>query len=125
MLTDELVPMLAQRGLQTARIGLSGWSMGGYGALLLAEHLGRASCAGVAADSPALWRRASETAPGAFDDASDYAANDVYAGRPRLSGIPVRVVIGTSDPFYAAQRSRAVAVSGARSSGSLTIVDLA
>ena len=105
MLVEEFIPLLAQRGLRTARIGLSGWSMGGYGALLLAERLGSAGCAGVAVDSPALWLRASQTAPGAFDDAGDYAANDVFAGRSRLSAVPVRVAIGTSDPFYAATRS--------------------
>ena len=105
MLLDEFVPMLAGRGLRTTRLGLSGWSMGGYGALLLAERLGAARCAAVAVDSPALWVRASQTAPGAFDDAGDYAANDVFAGRPRLSSVPVRMAIGTSDPFYAAARS--------------------
>jgi enterochelin esterase-like enzyme len=104
MLTDELVPMLARRGLRTAKLGLSGWSMGGYGALLLAERLGSARCAAVAVDSPALWRRASETAPGAFDDGRDFVANDVFAGRARLTGMDVRVAIGRSDPFYAATR---------------------
>jgi len=97
--------MLARRGLHTARIGLSGWSMGGYGALLLAERLGSAGCAAVAVDSPALWLRASQTAPGAFDGARDYVANDVFAGRSRLAGVPVRVAVGTSDPFYAATKS--------------------
>jgi S-formylglutathione hydrolase FrmB len=105
MLMDEFVPMLAQRGLHTARTGLSGWSMGGYGALLLAERLGSTGCAAVAVDSPALWLRASQTAPGAFDGAGDYAANDVFAGRARLADVPVRVAIGTSDPFYAATRA--------------------
>jgi S-formylglutathione hydrolase FrmB len=105
MLVEEFLPMLATRGLRTSRIGLSGWSMGGYGALLLAERLGAARCAAVAVDSPALWRHASETAPGAFDDAHDYGANDVFAGRSRLAGIPLRIAIGTSDPFYAATRS--------------------
>ena len=105
MILEELLPMLASRGLRTERIGLSGWSMGGYGALLLAERLGSAGCAAVAVDSPALWRSAGATAPGAFDDAADYARNDVFAHRSRLSGIAVRIAIGTSDPFYAATRS--------------------
>ena len=38
MLLTELLPRLAERGLRTERIGLIGWSMGGYGALLLAER---------------------------------------------------------------------------------------
>jgi len=105
MLLEEFLPMLHNRGLRTDRIGLSGWSMGGFGALLLAERLGRAGCAAVAVDSPALWLHAGDSAPGAFDGAADYARNDVYAGRPRLSGVPVRVAIGTSDPFYVAAKA--------------------
>jgi len=105
MLLDEFLPMLRARGLRTERIGLSGWSMGGYGALLLAERLGSAGCAAVAVDSPALWLHSGDTAPGAFDNAADYQRNDVYAARPRLSGISVRVAIGTSDPFYTATQA--------------------
>jgi S-formylglutathione hydrolase FrmB len=102
MLLDEYLPRLAARGLQTDRVAVMGWSMGGYGALLLAEKLGPDRIAAVAADSPALWLRPGQTAPGAFDDAADYRRHDVFAGRPRLAGIPVRVAIGTSDPFVAA-----------------------
>ncbi|HET6907750.1 MAG TPA: alpha/beta hydrolase-fold protein [Mycobacteriales bacterium] len=104
MIRTEFVPRLQQRGLRTARLGLSGWSMGGYGALLLAERLGSAGCAAVAADSPALWLSPGDSAPGAFDDRSDFIANDVFAGRARLGNIPVRIAIGTSDPFYVATR---------------------
>jgi len=102
MLTDELLPLLAKQGLATERFGLFGWSMGGYGALLLAETLGAGRVAAVAADSPALWRRFADSAPGAFDDAADFAAHDVFAGRARLAGIPVRIACGESDPFYPA-----------------------
>ena len=105
MLVSEFIPMLAARGLQTKTIGLAGWSMGGYGAILLAERLGSAKCAVLAVDSPALWTSAGDTAPGAFDNAADYARNDVFSQRPRLGGIPVRIAIGTSDPFYAATKS--------------------
>src|SRR5438270_4022438 len=79
MVLEEFLPMLGSRGLHIDRIGLSGWSMGGYGALLLTEQLGSVGCAVVAVDSPALWRHAGDTAPGAFDGRSDYERNDVYA----------------------------------------------
>jgi enterochelin esterase-like enzyme len=102
MLTDEFLPLLAKHGLATERFGLFGWSMGGYGALLLAETVGAGRVAAVAADSPALWRRFADSAPGAFDDAADFAAHDVFAGRSRLAGIPVRIACGQSDPFYPA-----------------------
>lgn len=50
--------------------------MGGFGALNLARLEPGRFCA-VGADSPALWTAAEETAAGAFDDAEDFAANDV------------------------------------------------
>jgi enterochelin esterase-like enzyme len=104
MLLEEYLPLLAARGLHAERFALMGWSMGGYGSLLLAEKLGPDRVVAVAADSPALWLHPGQTARGAFDDASDYRRHDVFAGRPRLAGIPVRVAIGTSDPFVAATR---------------------
>lgn len=105
MLLEEFLPLLARRGLRTARVGVLGWSMGGYGALLLAETVGPARIAAVAADSPALWQRAADAAAGAFDDAADFAAHDVFAARPRLAGVPVRVACGTRDPFCPAVRA--------------------
>ncbi|MGZ4507703.1 MAG: alpha/beta hydrolase [Blastococcus sp.] len=105
MLLDEFLPLLARRGLRTAKVGVLGWSMGGYGALLLAETVGAARIAAVAADSPALWQRATDAAAGAFDDAADFAAHDVFAGRPRLAGVPVRIACGTRDPFCPAVRA--------------------
>ena len=54
MVTDELLPRLADHGLRTDRIGLIGWSMGGYGVLRLAGLLGPSRVAGVVAASPAL-----------------------------------------------------------------------
>jgi enterochelin esterase-like enzyme len=99
MILDELLPVLAGHGLQTARFGVGGWSMGGYGALLLAERLGPARVAVCAVDSPALWLHAGDSASGAFDGRADFDAHDVITQRARLAGIPVRVACGTSDPF--------------------------
>jgi S-formylglutathione hydrolase FrmB len=101
MLTDEFLPLLARTGLRTAKVGLFGWSMGGYGALLLAEALGADGVAAVAAESPALWRRVGDAAAGAFDGPDDFAAHDVFAGQERLAGVPVRIACGDRDPFYA------------------------
>ncbi|KUI31017.1 alpha/beta hydrolase family protein [Mycobacterium sp. GA-2829] len=101
MVLDELLPMLAEQGLDTSRVGFIGWSMGGYGALLLGARLGPARTAAICAVSPALWTSAGATAPGAFDGADDYAANSVW-GRPEFASIPIRIDCGTSDPFYSA-----------------------
>jgi S-formylglutathione hydrolase FrmB len=104
MLLEELLPRLAAAGMKTTRFGLFGWSMGGYGSLLLAEVAGRSRVAFVAVDSPALWLTGGASAAGAFDDAEDFARHNVFAGRSRLAGIPVRVMCGQSDPFVAATR---------------------
>ena len=99
MILDELLPLLGRRGLRTDRLALGGWSMGGYGALLLAPRLGRSRVAALAVDSPALWSRWKDSAAGAFDGPADFAAHDVLAATAALAGIPVRVSCGTSDPF--------------------------
>jgi len=105
MVLEELLPLLARRGLRVDRLALGGWSMGGYGALLLAERLGPARVAAVAVDSPALWRRWEDSAPGAFDGRADFAAHDVLRRLDRLAKLPLRVSCGTSDPFLPGVRA--------------------
>lgn len=99
MVLDEFLPLLARRGLDVRRIGLLGWSMGGYGALYLAGVLGAARCAVAVAESPAVWHRADQTADGAFDDATDFAAHSIFPRLGRLRGIALRVDCGASDGF--------------------------
>ena len=103
MVLNELIPMLGEQGLDTSRVGFLGWSMGGYGALLLGSRLGPARTAAICAVSPALWTSSGATAAGAFDGADDYAANSVW-GLPNLASIPIRIDCGDSDPFYSATK---------------------
>nr|WP_304654306.1 alpha/beta hydrolase [Mycobacterium sp. PSTR-4-N] len=103
MVLDEFLPLLAEQGLDTSRVGFLGWSMGGYGAMLLGARLGAARTAAICAVSPALWTAPGAAAPGAFDGAADYEANSVW-GLPGLTGIPLRIDIGDDDPFAAATR---------------------
>ena len=101
--------MMARKGLAIDRVGLIGWSMGGYGALLMATRLGRGRVAGVAAASAALGQSPSESAAGAFDGRDDFVRNDVFTARARgkLRGIPVRLDCGRDDPFIVANRALA------------------
>src|ERR1700739_407281 len=103
MVLSELIPMLDGQGLDTSRVGFLGWSMGGYGALLLGGRLGPARTAAICAVSPALWLSAGAAAPGAFDGTDDFAAHSVF-GMPALASIPIRVDCGDSDPFYGATK---------------------
>jgi S-formylglutathione hydrolase FrmB len=103
MVLDELIPMLDKQNLDTSRVAFLGWSMGGYGALLLGGRLGPARTAAICAVSPALWPSSGAAAPGAFDGPDDFAANSVF-GMPALASIPIRVDCGDSDPFYDATK---------------------
>jgi S-formylglutathione hydrolase FrmB len=103
MVLGELIPMLDKQNLDTSRVAFLGWSMGGYGALLLGGRLGPARTAAICAVSPALWLSSGAAAPGAFDGPDDFAANSVF-GMPALASIPIRVDCGDSDPFYDATK---------------------
>jgi len=99
MVTDELLPILAERGFSTASASFMGWSMGGYGALRLAGLRGDSTPA-VLATSPALWEDAADASTDGFDDEGEYDRYSIFRSQDQLSGIPVRVDIGTGDPFY-------------------------
>jgi S-formylglutathione hydrolase FrmB len=103
MVLNELIPMLGKQNLDTSRVAFLGWSMGGYGALLLGGRLGPAHTAAICAVSPAVWLSSGSAAPGAFDGPDDFAADSVF-GMPALASIPIRVDCGDSDPFYAATK---------------------
>jgi enterochelin esterase-like enzyme len=104
MLMRELIPMCQRRGLGRPphRIGVMGISMGGYGALLLAEKHPRVVTA-VAAISPAIWTSYSQARAanaGAYASAADFAADDAVTHAAALARAPVRVAAGYDDPFY-------------------------
>ena len=104
MVVDELIPMCQRRGLGRPpnRIGTMGISMGGYGALLMAEKFPDLIAA-VAAISPAIWTsypQARAANAGAFDSALAFTDNDAVTHADLLTGKPVRVASGDQDPFH-------------------------
>ena len=104
MVIDELIPLCQRLGLgrPPRRIGMMGISMGGYGALLLAEKYPRLIAA-AAAISPAIWTsyaQAKEANAGAYASAAAFAANDAVTHASTLAHVPVRVASGYHDPFY-------------------------
>jgi S-formylglutathione hydrolase FrmB len=91
MLLEELLPLLAGVGLRTGAgsVGVAGWSMGGGGALRLAQAAPE-RLAAVVATSPAV-----------------AADGEEVAGAARLRGLAVRVDCGETDPFADATRALA------------------
>jgi enterochelin esterase-like enzyme len=100
MVVDELLPIVRDRGADIRRIGLLGWSMGGYGALRLAALLGPRRVAAVVAASPAIWSDPGDASRSGFEDADEYRRYSVVGHQEELDGIRVRVDCGTGDPFY-------------------------
>lgn len=104
MVVDELIPLCQEKGLGASpeKIGLMGISMGGYGALAIAErNPGLASA--VAAISPAVWttyEQAHAVDAGAFYSAETFAMGDVISHASALTNVPVRVASGDDDPFH-------------------------
>jgi pimeloyl-ACP methyl ester carboxylesterase len=104
MVVHELIPLCQHKGLGLAphQIGLMGISMGGYGALAIAERYPNLVSA-VAAISPAVWTtyaQARVANAGAFASRSAFDAGNVIAHADSLNGMPVRVASGVDDPFH-------------------------
>ena len=121
MIMSELPGVLDREGIVADRWAIAGWSMGGYGALLLAERHDRFVAA--VASSPAVWRHGRDTAPGAFDSSTDFKANDVLAELSRLPKF-VRIDCGTDDPFASTTKEmlrRVDGVEGTVSEGAHTM----
>jgi S-formylglutathione hydrolase FrmB len=101
--TREVIPAVVKRfGADPRRVAIGGISMGGFGAYDIARLNPGRFCA-VGGHSPALWRSDGETAPGAFDDADDFARHDVIGAarsNPAEYGdTRLWVDAGEQDPF--------------------------
>ncbi|GAB3068850.1 alpha/beta hydrolase [Pedococcus soli] len=105
MVVDDFLPLARSEGGYGGPVALLGWSMGGYGALLLASQLGREGVGAVVAESAALWTGPGASASGAFDDREDFLAHDVFDRADVLAGLSVRLDCGDRDPFVAANRA--------------------
>jgi poly(3-hydroxybutyrate) depolymerase len=103
---DEVIPEAVRRlHADPSRVAIGGISMGGYGAFEVARHRPRKFCA-VGGHSAATWLRAGDSAPGAFDDAADFARHDVVGlarerGRRPWRRARLWLDSGSADPFRA------------------------
>jgi enterochelin esterase-like enzyme len=100
MLLEELAPLLSGLGLRTGpgQLGILGWSMGGGGALRLAQA------------NPERFAAVVATSPAIAESGAEVAA----AGR--LTGMAVKVDCGANDPFAPATRALAAALPSAEAS---------
>jgi S-formylglutathione hydrolase FrmB len=104
MVINELIPLCQKLGLgrPPQRIGTMGISMGGYGAIILAEKYPNLISA-VAAISPAIWtsyNEAHSANAGAYASLTTFREYDAVTHAKALVGKPVRVASGDQDPFH-------------------------
>jgi S-formylglutathione hydrolase FrmB len=106
----EVIPQAISRlHADPHRVAIGGVSMGGFGALNIARLDPTRFCA-VGGHSAALWLSGGESAAGAFDNAEDFARNDVIGAARRRNpypGLAVWLDVGTQDPFRAADTTLA------------------
>ena len=114
MVVEDFLPLVARETGYAGPVAFLGWSMGGFGSLLLASDLGPDRVSAVVAESAALWTEPGLSAPGAFDDRADFEAHDVFERTAVLAQIPVRLDCGRSDPFVAGNKAFAAALPSAR-----------
>lgn len=100
MVTKDFLPLLAEKGYDTSRFGLTGVSMGGYGAMRLAALLPRQRITGVAVVAPALRRSYWENRTLLFDDEETFDANNPFDHVAALRPLPVCIACGRDDDFY-------------------------
>lgn len=110
----EAIPAVLRRyRLDGRRKAIGGISMGGAGAFALAQDAPGRFCA-IGGHSAALWTDAGAVAPGAYDDAEDFARHDPVGPVRRRSvqryGVPLWLDAGRNDPFLPAIRTFAGAL---------------
>jgi dipeptidyl aminopeptidase/acylaminoacyl peptidase len=95
---DEVIPAaLARTGADPDRVAVGGISMGGFGALNLGRHRKR-FCA-VGGHSPAVFERGNDAISFGFDNAADFAHNDLLGIARKRSpyDAPVWIDVGGQD----------------------------
>lgn len=130
MIIHEVLPRLAAAGYDASRMAIVGDSMGGYGALLLAEQAVQAAhrqlaVTAVAALSPAIFASYADAiaaSPRSFDSPADFARHDILAAAAALRDVPSWIACGIDDPFEAETarlRAKLAAVSGREPAGGI------
>ncbi len=110
-IVKELVPQAARLlHADPSRVAIGGVSMGGFGALDVAKSWPGRFCA-VGGHSAALWSTGAQSNAAAFDDAEDFARNDVmgYARTARhpYGTTPMWMDVGDGDAFRFNDRATA------------------
>jgi poly(3-hydroxybutyrate) depolymerase len=99
MVASEFVPLLGQHGLDTSRLGLTGWSMGGWGTLRLACAELNGKLKAIAAISTPCYEKYDYVPQKQWMTKKEFDANNFYTRATKLTNLPIFIACGTEDPF--------------------------
>lgn len=100
LVAKEFLGLLGERGLDTDRLALTGWSMGGWGSFFLAGHDLRGKVRAVSAISTPCYRRFSEVPEQGWMTEREYDAYS-FVTRPGLfTDLPIQLLCGRQDAFF-------------------------
>ena len=100
LVATDFVALLKQRGLNTARLALTGWSMGGWGTLRLACDELHGKLRAVAALSTPCYANSAQVPDNTWMTPAEFDANNFYNRTDQLTGLPIFLACGISDGFY-------------------------
>ena len=116
VVSDEFLKLLTDRGLDTSRLGIIGWSMGGWGALRLAQHELHDKVSAISAISTpcySSWKTWPSYEHGDMTR-SQFDANNFYH-HPKLLAKPhIYLLCGRSDGFYKGNKAFATVLDKAK-----------
>lgn len=119
LVADEFVAELTRRGLDTSRLALTGWSMGGWGSLRLACDELHGKLKAIAPLSAPCYLRYEHVPDPTWMSRAAFDRNNFYTRPERLTGLPIFLACGTQDPFYSGNAAFAKILRSTRGVGPL------
>ncbi len=100
LVSEEFLGLVGERGLDTDRLALTGWSMGGWGSLFLAGNNLRGRVKAVSAISTPCYETFAEIPDQGWMSEQEYDRYN-FVTRPGLfTDLPIQLLCGKQDAFY-------------------------
>lgn len=120
LIAGEFLGELARRGLDTSRLALTGWSMGGWGSLRLACDELHGKLKAIAPLSAPCYQSFDQVPDPTWMTRAEFDRNNFYNRTARLTGLPIFLACGKQDGFYPGNASFAAKLAKTPGVGPLT-----
>lgn len=100
LVAEEFLGLLDERGLDTDRLALTGWSMGGWGSLFLAGNNLRGRVKAVSAISTPCYSRFSEIPEQGWMTKREFDTHNFVTTPELFTDLPIQLLCGRQDAFF-------------------------